>query len=596
MPTSTNSTKYRRSPRATEDLVDLFPSLSLSAGWSICLAYLKLEVGGLDSGIAGTERFVLEGSSRSIDIGQIQFFLELMIYGRFALFIPASGVPPTRSPLAHDAPLELPDGSSPDVTRLLTSNNAPFDSEIPFIRHIVSKRQDTVATLNAQLDDLRATLEQWPDSATRPWIMSTVIGQFCPREDKEIGKMPPWHLGHICRSWRLSALGFPSFWSSITVPFPPTSPNDTPRIQAQLLRSAQAPLKVYSVPMDDTDTPNPHAVDLVLAQCSRWSVLCINLCYSSVELGWLRPVNGRLFALEKLVLINGPDVVIPTFFRELYACVKSSSPTTVSSGRRISYIQFHGSKSHYRGTYKTPDQLAILAAASNLLQCGISFEPHTQFEPHDSSPVTLPRLRSLWIDMPRFIPHLSTPLLEALFCDQGEITDLRALSLPIFRSLKKLVLMSCVISPELITVLRGLPTLTFLIIETHRYYPGIDGMKVHFDAMAICGTSHDLCPNLTFIGYGLGEEFAQDRFFAMAYSRCQPEHPGLRLARLRLFCAHDAGNGGPPGSVQMLHSSMEMLRDEVGLDAAFLEGFTLRRLRKKGYFQDYSFDHVQVDS
>jgi hypothetical protein len=41
---------------------------------------------------------------------------------------------------------------------------------------------------------------------------------------------------------------------------------------------------------------------------------------------------------------------------------------------------------------------------------------------------------------------------------------------------------------------------------------------------------------------------------------------------------------------------MEMLRDEVGLDAAFLEGFTIRRLRKKGYFQDYSFDHVQVDS
>jgi hypothetical protein len=417
-------------------------------------------------------------------------------------------------------------------------------------------------------------------------------------ENKEIGKMPPWHLGHICRSWRLSALGFPSFWSSITVPFPPTSPNDTPRIQAQLLRSAQAPLKVYSVPMDDTDTPNPHVVDLVLAQCSRWSVLCINLCYSSVELCWLRPVNGRLFALEKLVLINGPDVVIPDIFsgalrlRQVILTDYSFewSPHLVHP---IPWEQI----THYRGTYKTPDQLAILAAASNLLQCGISFEPHTQFESHDSSPVTLPRLRSLWIDMPRFIPHLSTPLLEALFCDQGEITDLRALSLPIFRSLKKLVLMSCVISPELITVLRGLPTLTFLIIETHRYYPwNRRDESALFDAMAICGTSHDLCPNLTFIGYGLGEEFAQDGFFAMAYSRCQPEHSGLRLARLRLFCAHDDGNGGLPSSAQMLHNSMEMLRDEVGLDAAFLEGFTLQRLRKKGYFQDYSFDHVQVDS
>ncbi|KAJ6574581.1 hypothetical protein B0H19DRAFT_1124847 [Mycena capillaripes] len=509
---------------------------------------------------------------------------------------------------------------APDLTRLLRSNDIPLDSETLSIRDVVLKGQDIVDDLNDRIHELQATLGQLVRSRDeavekiRPYraILSPVrrvppeliceifsmTQDSISSDDDEVGKAAPWYLGHICRSWRLCALGYSPLWTSITIPLSPAAITDTSLIKTQLIRSACAPLKVYWAAMENGDTPDPNVADLVVAQCHRWRVLCLDLCHRSVDLGWLCPRNGRITSLEKLILINGPDSVIPDIF--------SSAPNLRQAiltdyGLEWSPDNPHslpwGQITHYRGTYTVQDQLTILRAALNLLQCAIGLGHEPDFEPEDGPPVTLPHVHSLWIDKPRFIPHLTTPSLENLLCEQSELPDLAVLSSQTFvlgpaRSLTKLVLMFCDISPELITVLRGLPRLTFLVIDAHPYQPPTPEQETAFlDAMTISGSSHDLCPNLMFLGYGFVRPFPQDIFFTMAHSRNRPTQPGSGgLVALRLFYALTARGNCPAG----IDTSMQMLRD-AGLDAAFLGRFTLHCLRKKGYFQDYSFDCGQWD-
>ncbi|KAJ6574406.1 hypothetical protein B0H19DRAFT_1254114 [Mycena capillaripes] len=68
-----------------------------------------------------------------------------------------------------------------------------------------------------------------------------------------------------------------------------------------------------------------------------------------------------------------------------------------------------------------------------------------------------------------------------------------------------------VISPELITVLRGLPRLTFLAIDTHpSQRPTPEQETALLDAMTTSGNSHDLLSQSHVFG---------DIFFTMAHSR-----------------------------------------------------------------------------
>ncbi|KAJ6574408.1 hypothetical protein B0H19DRAFT_1254116 [Mycena capillaripes] len=286
---------------------------------------------------------------------------------------------------------------APDFTRLLRSNDVPLGPEAPFIRDIVVKGQDIVDALNDRIHELQATLEQLVRSRDeavkkiRPYrtILSPVLRvrpelifqifsmtQDSISSDDEIGKAAPWYLG--CRSWRLYALGYPSLWTSITIPFSPSAITDTSLIKTQLMRPAQG---LLGAPMQGGDTPDPNIADLVVSQSHRWRVLCMNFCCRSVDLHWLCTSNGRILSLEKLIIISGPDNDIPDIFSSapnLRQAILTEyglewSPDTP---RSFPWGQF----THYRGTYTVRDQLTILRAAPNLLQRAISFGHEPEFD------------------------------------------------------------------------------------------------------------------------------------------------------------------------------------------------------------------------
>ncbi|KAJ7661351.1 hypothetical protein DFH06DRAFT_1192093 [Mycena polygramma] len=112
-------------------------------------------------------------------------------------------------------------------------------------------------------------------------------------------------------------------------------------------------------------------------------------------------------------------------------------------------------------------------------------------------------------------------------------TDIPALLPFVHRSrntLQKLVLMS---SSALITGLRGLPSLTYLLIAPDN--ASAEEQAELFDEMVIAGASRDLCPNLSSLVYGNHSTFPQEPFFAMIQSRICPSPLGSRLTYLRLF-------------------------------------------------------------
>ncbi|KAJ7622429.1 hypothetical protein FB45DRAFT_1091395, partial [Roridomyces roridus] len=133
-----------------------------------------------------------------------------------------------------------PTNNSPHSIRneLLTSNLCPLESEIPYIKRLIADPQPRLDALNAQIDILQTALAKVvrerddlvchtqryravlsPIRRLPPELVAEILKlvPFTRKiEDKTI-RQPPWTLGHICRSWRETALGCPFLWRSFTL-------------------------------------------------------------------------------------------------------------------------------------------------------------------------------------------------------------------------------------------------------------------------------------------------------------------------------------------------------------------------------------------
>ncbi|KAJ7604695.1 hypothetical protein DFH06DRAFT_1253834, partial [Mycena polygramma] len=330
--------------------------------------------------------------------------------------------------------------TSASLHYLFTRNDAPLDSEMSSIRQLVSDGAHTLGVLDGQIRELENLLAQVvrkreevveqvrqyqaiisPVRRIPQELICEVFGWVAlsdndAEEDAKELTAPPWYLGQICRAWRASALSCPPLWTSLTIPRSPPSPRDRLSIETQILRSAHASLKVHWAASTNGDIPDPLVLELILAQCHRWKTLSLNLRGKRVELNWLRPLDGRLLSLKRLVVLNLPsECVMPNIFAlapSLYRVVLidwdygHSSPDIALPWGQIT---------HYRGAYTTREQLAILRAAPKLVECALSCES-LLFNPAPGAPATLPHLRRLWMYDLHSLPHLTTPLLEDLFC------------------------------------------------------------------------------------------------------------------------------------------------------------------------------------
>ncbi|KAJ7044955.1 hypothetical protein C8F04DRAFT_1067155 [Mycena alexandri] len=457
-----------------------------------------------------------------------------------------------------------------DFSHLITSNNLPLDSDIPFIRAIVRDGETQVDALNEQIHDLVQRRDRAAEHVRQHRAILSPVRRLPPELLCEIfelssnDKGPSWHVGHICRSWRHTALSYPPLWSSIAISSTLSLETMT-SIQTQLLRSANVPLDIYwGSDRIDHDTHSSWS-DVVLPYSRRWRTLHIHNHRSRVGgLDWLRPVKGRLDQLKELTITscNGtdmPDVftTAPNLRRVFLTDAKfsyTSQPISITWGQIT----------HYRGVYALERQMEILNAAQNLLFCDISFFYNTPLDP--TTPIILPRLRGLSLQMAFFLSKLTTPVLETLVLHNAKEVYLSVLPSFIQRSsctLNKLVLKRYTNDPGLIAILRDLPALVYLLLE-----PIPNEL---FKAMSLTGASSDLCPKLTTIicGYWGIHSLPQKDFFTMARSRFQSSPSGAsRLGSLRLYDSSDTRVRPPPPADLMAQIAM-LCAD--GFDTAFLD-------------------------
>ncbi|KAJ7983222.1 hypothetical protein DFH06DRAFT_717187 [Mycena polygramma] len=496
--------------------------------------------------------------------------------------------------------------SAHDFVRLRTSNDAPLDSEIPLIREIISNGEDRLDTLETQIRDSEAALANLVQSRDAtveylreqrvvlhplrrapPELICEIFAMTLDTDDSTHVRGseydPLWYLSHICRSWRLWALAYPRLWSHITIPSSPPHPIDRAVLETLLLRSSNAPLNVCCTVEDEDE----HFVDCTLADlavlhCRRWVTLRIDLSRcgdaDTLKLSWLHPVKGCLPSLRSLdVLCFGDTVDIP----DVFSVAPSLRQVLLTDWKLTCYspnMQFPWDQiTHYRGAFREATQLDILRAAPKLVQCAVSFDTSVHLTPGTSSAIALSHLRRLCIQLPSFLHHLTAPSLEELYCVYMRHVDIPALLPFVCRSdclLQKLVLMSCFISSELITTLRSLPSLTYLLISP------LASPEEHTDLLCKmrAGTFRNLCPNLSSLVYGCTvsypSTFPKEPFFTMIQSRIHPNPSGSRLTYLRIF---------DPSIRSDIISATRDIRDG-GLDADVLTTREFDFLAGKAFF------------
>ncbi|KAJ7618159.1 hypothetical protein DFH06DRAFT_1144981 [Mycena polygramma] len=485
-------------------------------------------------------------------------------------------------------PPAQPTVSSPDLTRLMTSNEAPLDSEIRSVHMLIADGRRQVDELDTEVADLQVILAQLVrkrDKTVDRICQYNVV--FAPLlceifaltlSGGNEAERPPWYLGQICRSWRFLALTYPSLWNSITIPN--STHSMVAMIETQLFRSANALLTVrwsQSASVRDSRPMDPHSRDAVLANCSRWGALRLNLEDIPVDLEWLRPVAGRLTALKKFDLIGlNSDSKSPTFFWERQIC--HSSPEIVV--RNVPWVQL----THFRGAYDTETLCHILAAASKLVHCAVSL----QIDPGPRTPIAAQCLRRLSINSAACLVHLTAPLLEELYIGYtlAPVVILHSLHRSSC-SLKTLILKNCAMTSDLITVLRSISALTFLLLDDCRN-ANSDVVSL-WEAMTITETPRDICPNLSSLVVGFNRDYFSSLFLTMAHSRLRPSPPNSHLERLRFFRGF-----GCPNSIYQIKDRVRQLRNE-GFDVALLGPDEYRLWTTQGFVLGTSYRLARIE-
>ncbi|KAJ7167954.1 hypothetical protein C8R46DRAFT_996143 [Mycena filopes] len=484
-----------------------------------------------------------------------------------------------------------PAPSTTPLTHLLESNDTPSDSELPLVRIIVAAQQDVLLSLDTEIHDMQVALAQLVArrdanakilvkcqaiiSAVRRVPSELVCKIFALTLDNERDQgavKPPWHLGHICRMWRLSALGYSPLWNHITIPTQSRRAFDPSMVEAQLLRSAHAALDVLCPTKVDA-----QSLDLVFAQSPRWRSFCLHV--SETAFNRLHNIKGRLDRLVKLELVKAHGTVIPDVFQDAPSLrevilsdwkFRRPSPTVQLPWAQIT---------RYRAMDSWSRQRQILVAAPNLRECAIAFmRTEAQTAANDTALIVLPQLCRLCTVNPELLERLTAPLLESIYSPL--YSDNLILVLPPFirRSacaLGTLVLMNFAIPTELIPVLRDLPSLTYLAIEPC----DMPGTKKPQHALLRAMTKtvsatgqYELCPQLASFTYGTNTDFPERAFFGMAKLRFE------RLRRVRLF------------QVRAVRGYQEILEEELGtlsnhgFDAALLDSAEMDLLMGKDFF------------
>jgi hypothetical protein len=312
-------------------------------------------------------------------------------------------------------------------------------------------------------------------------------------------------------------------------------------------------------------------------------------------LDWLLPATGRLAQLETL------EMIIPSLTRLHRLDIFSTAPALrqlVLTDREFEMASPQidvpwAQITHYHARYELWRHLEILRGASALVECAVKSTNKSRF--HSQDIALLPHLQRLDVDGSTILNHLELDTLSSRHTPGPLLGEY----LPFIQrsgcSLTKLVFTECEVSFELITLLQGLPALTYLRLECFfrpPHWSSSEPQATLFDALTMTGTS-EICPNLSsfLYGYWPGEdpEIFGSSFSRMAQSRSIEVHAEIpqdpistRPSPLQFLRVFELVQSRVPPPADLV-TSLETLRDG-GVDAVFLNYSDSKDLRARRDF------------
>ncbi|KAJ7059677.1 hypothetical protein C8F01DRAFT_1254593 [Mycena amicta] len=398
----------------------------------------------------------------------------------------------------------------------------------------------------------------------------------------------PWWLGHICASWRATALSYSHLWTTISV----HAKANLTALQEQLKRTKSASLLVRFAATRGYISQLPDDVlALILATSPRWVALQLSdmdaLAFCSADIVWMNRLEGSLLSLERLEIFRtGFETFPPSLFSSApllrRVLLMEASKNDGSSSVELPWSQI----THYRAANHLFAHLRVLRlAAQNLVECVLGTWRERPIIQKDD--IQLPRLHCLRLvlENTELLQRIIAPSLHvlALWCETRDKEPIWNAALdkvmPFVRrsqcTLTKLALFDCrASSASVIDLLRELPTLEAVLLETGQqdrqalFYPLT--LPRAENCLNPTSNSDILLPKLRWFVYGYHGSLAAPQVFTMVRSRAIAGQDCTPITFFRLYETSDWEVTFPAS--ESVTINLGRLR-QVGVDAAWIGSY-----------------------
>ncbi|KAF7371144.1 hypothetical protein MSAN_00749800 [Mycena sanguinolenta] len=321
---------------------------------------------------------------------------------------------------------------------LLNTNEPPEDSELTFIRSVVSETSMRLAGLDDEISNLREKLEQLEDqratlSSYRTQNMAIVsplrrmplevladifswtlpsLHDACSFGGPDVAQSP-WLLTQISSRWRALALSTPSLWTRVVIDYTCASAPVMAVVEAQIHLAKKLNIHFYGHPKTESG-PQLQMFELLTKHSLRWEELCIGITSEMVPL--LTAFRDRIPSLKRFWVQ----------WEDSHTAVQSldcfqTAPSLVDFG--INHEEHHfvpitvpvQQLTRYQLTGSWRRHLTILKLAQNLVEAHIEIDFNDEeLEPPKAGLINLPHLRRLFVSHSEVLDNLELHGLEGL--------------------------------------------------------------------------------------------------------------------------------------------------------------------------------------
>ncbi|KAK0445756.1 hypothetical protein EV421DRAFT_290621 [Armillaria borealis] len=180
----------------------------------------------------------------------------------------------------------------------------------------------------------------------------------------------PWHLAHICYTWRDIVFTTPLLWANIDI-CPPYSRGEGPMLGRHLQLSEECPLDIsFSFPKF-VESEDIEIFSLILQHSTHWKRMQITFLYDVYTvMRNLSTVAGKLPLLEEIIFLGTRR--IGSIYTEMLVTAPSLRRAWLPSFNGVHGITLNATLTHFAGTVTYLKDIQHVMGLPALIECQLT--------------------------------------------------------------------------------------------------------------------------------------------------------------------------------------------------------------------------------